>query len=291
MSALRTPAASDRAGPTVSLAANLFPVVGVGVLGWQAAELLVVYWIEVVVMVVAYSVAALFAERAVDLDGRSFYIVGFSKRSELDPERWRGDPEPVGIVDRVLPTAIADRLPPIYRRNVPVVVRSLGIVGFLAVGALYLADSVVTDPIPTVTSPAVLLASLAVCVSQTVEIRREFFVTPRYEEWSSYMTLEAAQRVVTFYLCVGMVAVPLSFLVLVLVSGVFGRIGIDPAALGPLRPAGNVDATTLAFVVPFALAKTVVDRSRRLAFDEAGPSGFAGWFMPDDPRPEWQHER
>ena len=268
---------SGRAGLAAVLASNLLPVFGVVVLGWRVAELLVVYWIEVVVMVAAYNVAALFAERPIVLEDRSFYIVGFSKRSERDPERWDGDPEPAGVVDGALPAALADRLPPIYRRNVAVVGRSLGIVGFLAVGAAYLSDAVVANPVAAATSPTVLAASLAVCVSQAAELRREFFAARRYEEWSAYMTLEAAQRVVVFYVGVGLLAVPVSMLGAVGLAGALGGLGVDPVAL--------------AYVVPFSLAKAVVDRSRQLASDAADPSGFAGWFVPEDPRPEWQRSR
>ncbi|MUW14000.1 hypothetical protein GJ633_04485 [Halorubrum sp. CBA1125] len=288
MSALQRSPAGNRGGLAVVLLANLLPVAGVVLLGWRAAEILVVYWIEVVVMVAAYSVAALFAERPIDLDDREFYIVGYSENSELDDDRWSGEPEPVGAFDRLLPAALADRLPPIYRRNVPVVARSLGIGWFLAIGTLMLADAVVTAPVAAASSPAVVLAALGVCVSQAIEIRREFFVTPRYEEWSAYMVLEAAQRVVVFYFCIGMVAVPVSFLGLVLVAGTLDSLAVAPAALGPLAPADDLDPFALAYVVPFALAKAAADRSRRIAFDEVTPSGLAGWFAPEDPRPEWQ---
>jgi hypothetical protein len=294
MSAVRSPSPSDRGGRgglAVVLAANLLPVAGVVTLGWSAAEILVVYWIELVVMVAAYGVAALFAERPIDLADREFYIVGFSENSTLDEDRWSGDPEPVGLVVRVLPPSIAERVPPIYRRNVPVVARSLGIVGFLAFGALVLADTVVAEPIATAASPTVLAASLAVCVSQAAEIRREFFVTPRYEEWSAYMVQEAAQRVVTFYLCIGMLAVPASFLGLLLVADATDAIAVGPAALGPLAPAPDLDPFALAYVTPFALAKAAADRSRRIAFDEVDPGGLAGWFAPEDPRPAWLREQ
>jgi hypothetical protein len=294
MSALRSSADDDRGGLAVVIAANLLPVAGVVFLGWRAAEILVVYWIELVVMVVAYSVVALFAERPIDLDDREFYIVGFSERSEVDADRWSGKPEPTGIVDRLdrlLPTPIAGRLPPIYRRNVPVVARSLGIAWFLAIGAFMLADSVVIDPIGAAASLTVVAASLAVCVSQATEIRREFFVTPRYEDWSAYMVLESAQRVVIFYFCIGMVAVPASFLGLVLVTGALDAAAVGLAALGPVAPATPPDPFALAYVLPFALAKAAADRSRRVAFDEADPDGLAGWFAPEDPRPDWQRER
>ncbi|WP_280586967.1 hypothetical protein [Halorubrum sp. Boch-26] len=39
---------------------------------------------------------------------------------------------------------------------------------------------------------------------------------------------------------------------------------------------GGLDPIALAYVVPFALAKAAVDRSRRGAFDEPDPEGFGG---------------
>ncbi len=290
MAALQHPSQNGRLPSGLILVANLLPVVGLILFGWRAAEILVIYWIEVVIMVVGYSIAALFAERSIELDDRRFYIVGFSKRTELDADRWSGEPEALGVLNDVLPASLAALLPPMYRRNVPVVGKSLGVVAFLAMGWFYIAD-VVSTPIAALTSPTVVVVSLAMCVSQAAELRREFFVTRRYEEWSPYMVLEAAQRVVFFYLVLAMIAIPLAFVGLVVLAA-----GIEPfvpsaATVGSFQPAegiGRNDWLVLAYVLTFSAGKTVVDWSRHVGSETTAPKGIAGWLMPEDPRPEWQ---
>ena len=280
----------DHVTPAFTLLAALVPVVGVALFGWRAAEVLAVYWVEVAAVVAGHSVAALFAERPIRLEDRSFYITGYSKRSERDPERWAGEPEPIGLVDRVVPDGLAERLPPMYRRNVSVVTRSLGVVGFLLFGAIAIADALGVDPVAVATTPSVVLAAVAVGFGQLAEIRRTFFLPRRYEAWSAYMTVEAAQRVVVFYVAVGLLAVPVAFVGLLVGSALLGNAIaggelVVPGA-GPFGPAASVDPLVLAYVLSFALAKAVVDRSRRLASAQSDPSGFAAWFLPEDPRSE-----
>lgn len=276
--------------PTFTLLAALVPVVGVALFGWRVAEILAVYWVEVAAVVAGHSVAALFAERPIRLEDRSFYITGYSKRSERDPERWAGEPEPIGLVDRVVPDGLAERLPPMYRRNVSVVTRSLGVVGFLLFGAIAIADSLAVDLVAVATTPAVVLAAVAVSFGQLAEIRRTFFVPRQYEAWSAYMTVEAAQRVVVFYVAVGLLAVPVAFVGLLVASALLGDAiaggELVVPGVGPFRPAASVDPLVLAYVLSFALAKAAVDRSRRLASSRSNPTGFSAWFLPEDPRSE-----
>jgi hypothetical protein len=104
------------------------------------------------------------------------------------------------------------------------------------------------------------------------------------------MTVEAAQRVVVFYVAVGLLAVPVAFVGLLVGSALLGNAIaggelVVPGA-GPFGPATSVDPLVLAYVLSFALAKAVVDRSRRLASAQSDPSGFAAWFLPEDPRSE-----
>ena len=276
-----------RVAPAFTILAALVPVVGVALFGWRAAEILAVYWVEVAAVVVGHSVAALFAERPIRLEGRSFYVTGYSKRSERDPERWTGEPEPIGLVERVRPDGLAERLPPMYRRNVSVVTRSLGVVGFLLFGAIAIADALGVDPVAVATTPSVVLAAVAVGFGQLAEIRRTFFLPRRYEAWSAYMTVEAAQRVVVFYVAVGLLAVPVAFVGFLVGSALLGDAiaggELVVPGVGPFRPAARVDPLVLAYVLSFALAKAVVDRSRRLASAQSDPSGFAAWFLPEDP--------
>ena len=253
------------------VATNLLPLAGVIAFDWRVGELLAVYWIEVVVMVLAHSVAALFAERPIDLEDRSFYVVGYSENTELDEERWGTDPEPVRL---------ASWLPPVYRRNVGVVVRSLGIFYFVA----FPLFGVGLDAVSYLT-PTVGLAALGVCGAQVAEARREFFAERAYEKQSPYMVVEAAQRVVFFYIVIGMLTVPAVVVTLLAVQEFVGAETLDAvaAAVGP-------QAVLLPFLVPIALAKTVVEWSRRRAFHEDDPDGIATWFTGEDPRREWKKE-
>lgn len=276
---------------TLALGSNAVPVVGVVALGWGAAEVLVLYWIEVVVMVAAYSVAALFAKQPVVLEDREFYIVGYGRREEVDEDRWSNGAEPVARMDGVLPDAVGSRLPPVYRRNVPVVGRSLAVALFLAVLWAYLSD-VVSNPVAALGSPAVGLGTLGVCVAQVAELRREYFAPNTYEDWSAYMTVEAAQRVLAFYIALGVVVVPVVIIGLLLLGLLF-----EPVLAGVVAPdsAGGstgIDLSVLAPVVVFAAGKAMVDWSRRAVGIRADADGVAGLFTPENPRlHEWERER
>ncbi|KOX94037.1 hypothetical protein AMS69_08970 [Haloarcula rubripromontorii] len=276
---------------TLVLVSNSLPVAGVVVLGWRAAELLVLYWIEVVVMVAAYSVAALFAKQPVVLKDREFYIVGYGRREEVDEDTWSGEPEPINWFKSVLPEAVESRLPPMYRRNLPVVGRSLAVVLFLAILWGYLTNTL-SNPVTALRSPTVILGSLIVCTSQLAELRREYFAPRTYEDWSAYMTVEAAQRVVAFYIMLAIVVVPVTIIGL-LVFGfildlVFGGLVIPAAAGG----AAGVDLSVFAPVVVFSAGKAVVDWSRRAVGIRTDADGLAGWFTPENPHVrEWEQER
>ena len=262
---------TGRGALALVVATNLLPLVGVVAFDWRVGELLAVYWIEVVVMVLAYSVAALFAERPIDLDDRSFYVVGYSENTELDEERWEADPEPIRLVSW---------LPPIYRRNVGVVVRSLGVFYFVAFPLL----GVGLDAVSYVT-PTVGFAAVGVCLAQIAEVRREFFAERAYEEQSPYMVVEAAQRVVFFYIVIGMLAVPAVTVALLAVQALAGSGAFDAVAavVGP-------GAILLPYLLPIAFAKATVEWSRRRAFHESDPDGIATWFTGEDPRREWKKE-
>ncbi|ELZ46183.1 hypothetical protein C464_11298 [Halorubrum coriense DSM 10284] len=254
----------------VVVATNLLPLAGVVGFGWRVGELLAVYWIEVAVLVVAHSVAALFAERPIRLEDRSFYIVGYSQDDERD-EVWESDPVPIRL---------ASRLPPIYRRNVRVVGRSLGVFAFL----LFPLVAVGWDALSYLT-PTVGLATLGVCGAQVAEVRREFFAERAYEERSPYMVVEAAQRVVFFYFVVGtLTVVPVTF-------GIFAvEAALAPGLLDAVADAVGVEVVLLPYLLPIALGKALVEWSRRRAASEDDPDGVATWFTGEDPRREWKKD-
>lgn len=273
------------------LVSNAVPVAGVAILGWRASEILVLYWIEVVVMVAAYSVAALFAKQPIVLEDREFYIVGYGRYEEINEDRWNDGAEPLDLSESVLPDVVTSRLPPIYRRNFAVVGRSLAIVLFLAMLWAYLSN-VVSSPVAALGSPTVILGAIAVCTSQLAELRREYFAPNTYEDWSAYMTIEAAQRVVAFYIVLGVAVVPVT-IIGILILGLL----LDPALDGVVIPGSvggtaGADLSVLVAVVVFAAGKAAVDWSRRSVGIRADAGGLAGWFTPENPHlREWEQER
>lgn len=289
--ALQRPTNRRWLATTLILVSNAVPVAGVAILGWRASEILVLYWIEVVVMVAAYSVAALFAKQPIVLEDREFYIVGYGRYEEINEDRWNDGSEPLDLSESVLPDVVNSRLPPIYRRNFAVVGRSLAIVLFLAMLWAYLSN-VVSSPMAALGSPTVILGATALCTSQLAELRREYFAPNTYEDWSAYMTIEAAQRVVAFYIVLGVAVVPVT-IIGILVLGLL----LDPALDGVVIPGSvggtaGADLSVLAAVVVFAAGKAAVDWSRRSVGIRADAGGLAGWFTPENPHlREWEQER
>ena len=261
---------TGRSALAVVVATNLLPLAGVVGFGWRVGELLAVYWIEVAVLVIAHSAAAMFAERPIRLEGRSFYITGYDEDAERD-EVWEREPEAIGLVSW---------LPPIYRRNFRVVRRSLGVFVFL----LFPLVAVGWDALSYLT-PTVGLAALGVCGAQVAEVRREFFAERAYEERSPYMVVEAAQRVVFFYFVVGMLTVvPVTF-------GIFAvEAALAPGLLDGVADVAGVEVLLLPYLLPIALGKALVEWSRRRAFREDDPDGVATWFTGEDARREWKKD-
>ncbi|ELZ34748.1 hypothetical protein GLW36_12330 [Halorubrum terrestre] len=261
-------APTSRGALVLVVATNLLPLAGVVAFGWRVGELLAVYWIEVAALVLAHAAAAMFAERPIVLEDRSFYITGYDEDAERD-EVWESDPTPIRLVSW---------LPPIYRRNFRVVRRSLGVFAFL----LFPLVPVGWDALSYLT-PTVGLAALGVCGAQVAEVRREFFAERAYEERSPYMVVEAAQRVVFFYFVIGMLTV-----VPVTVGVFVVETALAPGLLDRVADAFGVGAVLLPYLLPITLAKAVVEWGRRRAAREDDPDGIATWFTGEDPRREWK---
>ncbi|MEZ3164090.1 DUF6498-containing protein [Halorubrum sp. RMP-47] len=261
---------TGRSTLAIVVATNLLPLAGVVGFGWRVGELLAVYWIEVAVLVIAHSAAAMFAERPIRLEGRSFYITGYDEGAERD-EVWEREPEPIRLVSW---------LPPIYRRNFRVVRRSLGVFVFL----LFPLVGVGWDALSYLT-PTVGVAAFGVCGAQVAEVRQEFFAERAYEERSPYMVVEAAQRVVFFYFVVGMLTVvPVTFGIFVIEAA------LAPGVLDGVADAAGVEVLLLPYLFPIALGKALVEWSRRRAFREDDPDGVATWFTGEDARRDWKKD-
>ena len=153
-------------------------------------------------------------------------------------------------------------------------------------------SNVVSSPVAALGSPTVILGAIAVCTSQLAELRREYFAPNTYEDWSAYMTIEAAQRVVAFYIVLGVAVVPVT-IIGILILGLL----LDPALDGVVIPGSmggtaGADLSVLVAVVVFAAGKAAVDWSRRSVGIRADAGGLAGWFTPENPHlREWEQER
>jgi len=262
----RTAGDADRREFVPVVLSNLLPLVGVVVLDWNLVQVLATYWIEMAVMLVVYSGAALFAERPIVLDGRDLYLPGVSDETELG-EKWDGDPRRVHL---------PGSLPPIYPRNGFMIFMSL------LFGAFWVAIPVWGEfeylPVASAVSPTVLVAAFGIGVSQLAEIRREFFGQRRYEEMSVHMVLEIPLRVIVFAGGLLLVLHVVGILVLVAIHQLVGPWVFETVLTG------RVIAICYALVV--ILAMLAVEWSRFWASREPDPGGLADWFTPEDPREE-----
>ena len=174
----------ERLSLTAALAANLFPLVGVFVLGWDVAALLVLYWIEIGTVIAWSAVAALFAElpstprsTRIPLDGL------FEKRGGVRP--WK-------------------RAPRVYPRNVP---HAVGLAAIL--GAVWLAsgyslfvlqgDELLARPPDPTTVGTVLLGAVGSFVARGVSFRTDYLDGEEYREVSARLL---AARPATYLLAV-----------------------------------------------------------------------------------------
>ncbi|ELY85298.1 DUF6498-containing protein [Natrialba taiwanensis] len=257
--------------PTVTafaptLLSNLLPLGGVLWFDWRIGEVLAIYWIEVAVMLLAYSGAALFAERRIVLEGRNLFLPGVNRGKELSESKWGDNPTTINL---------GGSIPPIYPRNIRIIVMSVvwGL-GFLL---LPLGSFGLYPVVESIVSPSLIAAVLATIGSHLVELRREFFATKRYEDLSAHMVLEIPCRVIFFAIV---------FLALATLVGGFSLFLI----MGTVREVFGVVPTrgTLEFffATGVVLGKLVVEWSRFRAENDPDPSGFASWFVPFDPRSE-----
>lgn len=243
---------------------NLLPLGGVLALDWEVLHVLATYWIEMAVMLAVYAGAALFAERRIVLDGRNLHLPGVGADTDLGP-KWDGDPQP---------TRLPGPFPPVYRRNVFMVLASL-VFGVFWIGVPVVADFPYVD-VASAVSPTVLTAAVGITASQLVEVRREFFRKRRYEEMSVHMVLEIPLRVITFAGTLLLVLHAVGILLLLAIRELFG-----PAVFETVLT-GRVLAFCYALVV--VVAMLAVKWSRFWATREPNPGGLADWFTPEDPR-------
>lgn len=151
------------------LVTHLCLVVGIVFFRWSIDELILVYLIDIGGTILLFATAALFAARPID-DGEA--------------DKWRDAPNPIEL----------PLLPPLYRRNVRLVVRQLFTgAGFFCVFA-WLAVSVFDLSLSVLSSLPVVLTVVAVCGSHAAQVWRQFLADGSYRDRSSADALEVALR-------------------------------------------------------------------------------------------------
>jgi hypothetical protein len=244
-----------------TLVSHLLPLVGILLFDWRFVELFAVYWIEIAVLFTVYAGAALFAERPIVLDDRDIYLPGVSRSEERD-EKWNREPRPVSVFGGC---------PPIYPRNA----RLVGLTLVWGFGLLV----VLTLPTPglrtALASESILITAGAMMVSRLYDLGRYFFGRRRYTELSAHQVLEVPGRVLVFVLCY------------LAVVGLVGGGGLVFLAVVARDVSGYVLPDSV-YVVSFGLAvvggKIAVEWWRFRAENATDPTGFAGWFRPEEPR-------
>ncbi len=139
---------------------HVFLVAGILFLNWSVVEIVFLYLLEVALIHVLFVIVALFA--AQPIDGH-------------DGDKWAGEPVPITIVSV---------LPPIYSRNISLVGKYM-IFGLMYILPFFYALIQVADRgLPSLLSPALALAVLAIFISQLARVWRQFIVDQSYQECS-----------------------------------------------------------------------------------------------------------
>ena len=187
---------SDYLPPIIT---HLFLVVGIVAFQWNVAEILLIYVVEIAVINLSFTVAALFAAQPID---------------DRDSGKWSREPSPIRIVSF---------LPPVYGRNVGVAVKqflaSLFYMSFIFIPVVRFAE----ETNASVLSPSAGIAVLAICISQATRVWRQFFADQSYQERSPAEAIRAAQKPLgeAIFLVMFVVA-PITFVLVVTAIAVAG---------------------------------------------------------------------
>ncbi len=260
------PAGRRREFAAVALA-SVLPVAGIGLFGWSFTSIFVLYWLDLVVLLLVYGGCSLFARRPTVVEGREMRLAWVGERGD----------------DATAPsTAIrpVDRLPPVHTRNVRLLVPNL----VLGVSLLLAAGGAVVNflqghppgslrwlsELSSLTTSAVVGVA-AMAGSHCLDAYWGYFRPRRYEQLSAHMVLE----------------IPIRPILLLFAASAVGYVGVLLAAAAVGAVVGDAAAyrtlVTLG-VGGFTMVKLVVDWGRFRAERADDPGGLAAWFTPEDPR-------
>jgi len=246
---------------------NLLPLLGFFVFDWEFIVLGLLYWLDAVLLLVVYSGYALFAQPENRVEEREYTLLPGTVANGYWSEK---------------PRRIFGSLPPIYTRNLRVIIPTVLFVGGLVMVTVG-ADWLASDPdrgklggagnieeffsaFSSFTSPVVLGIGLLILLTHVLTIRRRYLGHNRHEELSAYMTLELPVRFILVYGG----TFPLLFL----------SVNLIAVLIISVLPAWGFD---LLWASSFLGVKLALERIRLRAEVLQSPSGYAKWFTPSDP--------
>ena len=253
----------------LALLANTFPVAGIWLFGWSFTTLFVLYWLDLVTLLLVYGGCSLFAQRPIVTEERDMRLAWVAEHGR--DESW-GDPSRA--------VHLSEHLPPVYVQNVRLLVPNLvaglafmlaaggGIVNFTAgypAGSLQWLSEVAALPTTTLVGAAVMVGS------HCFDAYQSYFGERRYEELSAHMVLEIPFRPILLLIVASVVGFVAAVLASLAVNAVVG----ETAAYWTLVSLG---------VGGFLLVKLTIEWGRLRAEQTDEPRGLAAWFTPEDPR-------
>jgi len=197
---------------------HMLLIVGVLFFEWDVIEILLLYLIEIAVIHVVFVTAALCAARPI---------------ADHDADKWQTEPNPIRVISG---------LPPVYRRNVALVRKYLffGVIYILPV--FYAVTQFADQSFRSLFSPVISLALLAICLSQFIDVWRQFFADQSYHEWTPAEAIKIGLRPIhELFVLLLFVVVPVTF-ILVAVSFALGDVESRTVVL-------------LAYVLPIGAAR------------------------------------
>ncbi|WP_135830494.1 DUF6498-containing protein [Halorussus halobius] len=246
---------------------NLLPLLGFFVFDWEFIVLGLLYWLDAALLLVVYSGYALFAQPENRVEEREYTLLPGTVANDYWSEN---------------PRTVAGFLPPVYTRNLRVIIPTVLFVGgfvMVAIGSSWLAgDRTIggrggagdlfefLSAFSAFTSPVVLGIAFAIFATHVLTLYRRYVRHGRHEELSAYMTLELPVRFVLVYAS----AFPLLLFYALLVA----------VLTDPVLPVWAFD---LLWAGSFLAVKLSFERARLRAEVLPDPGGYAAWFTPSDP--------
>lgn len=249
--------------------ANLLPIVGIPVFGWAFSTLVLLYWVDLLTLLLVYGGCSLFAQQPIVVEGRTMRLAWVARHGAEDD--WS---------ELLRPIQLSERLPPIYVQNLKLLVPNLVVGVGLMLGAGSSILNVVQGYPPgslrwlsalASLSPTVLIGVGAMVTAQCIGVYQSYFEPRRYERMSAHMVLE----------------IPIRPIVLLFAASLAGFVAVVLAAITmDAAVGGRAGYWTLVVlgIGGFLALKLAIEWGRFRAERTDDPAGFVGWFTPENPR-------